>query len=77
MFNIDFFDRIFFRVNYSHIINDVFNFGINFSSEPQAFAIYENKESLEPTYINLQETRLNLWLGIISFHTGWREKFEK
>lgn len=77
MFNIDFFDRIFFRVNYSYFNYNTFNFGLSFSSEQQAFAIYENKESLEPTLANLQETRLNVCLGLISFHIGWREKFEK
>lgn len=74
--DISIFNRIFLRINYLHMLDNIFNFGINLSSEPQTFAIYKNKEQEdEPTYTDLQETKFDIWLGIISFHIGWREKW--
>ncbi len=70
MLDINLLGRVFFRLNYLHNINNTFIFGASFSSEPQAFTLEGSSDTFD-----LQETRLNIHLGIFSFHMGWREKY--
>lgn len=71
--DLTFFNRIFFRFVYNHASNRIFKFGISFSDCPQEFLFINEKGSEE--YIDLMETGFDIWLGVISFHCGYRESF--
>lgn len=62
--------RLYFRIDALHNSFSSFIFGLSFSSVPQEFLYINEDESEETVFI--QETGINIWLGIISVHFGWR-----
>lgn len=74
MFEISLFNKIFFRIDALHTLNDSFYFGVTFSTEPVEHEIHNGDERNEPESIYVQETSVNLWLGVVSAHLGWKGK---
>lgn len=75
MFELGLFNaKMFFKIDCQHYYENNFIFGVDISSLGQHYLIHNDDENNESQEEFFQEHSLNIWLGLISFHIGFRGK---
>lgn len=78
MFEISLFnDRVSFKIDTQHYHANSFVFGMDLSSVGVIYAYHNGDKDNEPITETCQEYSWNIWLGLISFHIGFRGKSEE